>query len=231
VTRISKTGDLLIVWNQVSGDEVRAGYRRSRLSSAISKDDGKSWQHFRTIDRCVLPPTGYVMPEPERLIRALDYVGVLPDDFGSISYPSIHVVGETVFVTASRSQHDPSSKKWNSGRVMYRLPLDWFYQEEPALTQGPKLLLRVPATDLDGEWVAHQIPADHYQGRFLCNSRDLAKVLKSPVGRLNLNLYGPVEQLITCLGWTATFDRDHLKDPQNPRMIVTAQLPGMQRKP
>jgi hypothetical protein len=50
--RIPDTGDLLCVWNQVSGEEIRNGFRRSRLSAAISKDSGKTWQNFKTIEVC-----------------------------------------------------------------------------------------------------------------------------------------------------------------------------------
>ena len=35
-----KNGDLMCVWNQVSHEEIRRGYRRGRLSVAISKDNG-----------------------------------------------------------------------------------------------------------------------------------------------------------------------------------------------
>lgn len=49
VRRIPSTGDLLIVWNQVSANEIRGSHSRCRMSSAVSKDDGQTWQHFRTI--------------------------------------------------------------------------------------------------------------------------------------------------------------------------------------
>ncbi len=108
IRRIEKTGDLLIIWNQVSGDEIRAGYRRGRLSTAISKDDGKTWQHYRTIDTAVLPPTGRVEPDAEpQMTRALDYNGVLPDDYGYVHYPDLHVVDETVFLFCSEASALP----------------------------------------------------------------------------------------------------------------------------
>ena len=47
---IPTTGNLLCVWNQVSGDEIRHGFRRSRLSLAISTDDGVSWGRFKTLE-------------------------------------------------------------------------------------------------------------------------------------------------------------------------------------
>jgi predicted neuraminidase len=44
VKRIPKTGDLLMVWNDT------AGKTRTPLTVAISKDDGKTWQHARNIE-------------------------------------------------------------------------------------------------------------------------------------------------------------------------------------
>jgi sialidase-1 len=48
--RIASTGDLLLVWNQVSGKESVSGLQRHRLSTAISEDDGKTWKHFRNLE-------------------------------------------------------------------------------------------------------------------------------------------------------------------------------------
>ena len=47
--RMPASGDLLCVWNQVSAEETRSGFYRSRLSAAVSKDSGSSWTHFRTL--------------------------------------------------------------------------------------------------------------------------------------------------------------------------------------
>ena len=47
LTRIPKTGDLLLAWNRVAS---KSNWPRTPLSSAISKDDGKSWKHIQNID-------------------------------------------------------------------------------------------------------------------------------------------------------------------------------------
>ncbi|MEW4562074.1 sialidase family protein [Bremerella sp. JC770] len=44
IKRIPSTGDLLVIWND-SGTR-----QRSPLSSAISKDDGKTWEHQNTLE-------------------------------------------------------------------------------------------------------------------------------------------------------------------------------------
>lgn len=43
IIRMPKTGDLLLIWN-------RNKTERRPLNSAISRDDGKTWEHFRTVD-------------------------------------------------------------------------------------------------------------------------------------------------------------------------------------
>jgi hypothetical protein len=44
------TGDMVVIWNQVSREEIRKGLRRCRLSSAVSSDGGRTWAHFKNID-------------------------------------------------------------------------------------------------------------------------------------------------------------------------------------
>lgn len=45
LTRIPTTGDLLAVWNHNPGTD-----RRNPLTSAISRDEGKTWEHYRDIE-------------------------------------------------------------------------------------------------------------------------------------------------------------------------------------
>jgi hypothetical protein len=222
IRRIPKTGDLLIVWNQVSGDEIRASYRRGRLSSAISKDDGKTWQHYRTIDASVLPPAGRVEPDAEpQMARGLDYVGVVPEDYGAAHYPNLEIVDDTVFLTWYRHVINPRKGDIH-GRRLRVLPLTWFYQDEPAPPPSPKLFVRVPAGN-GSKWNTFQVSARYHDGRLYCHSGDLAGYLKSPAGRLQRNIYAPLHQVVTCLGWTARYDFSHVKDAKEPRILVTVR--------
>lgn len=47
---IPATGDLLCAWNQASGREIADGLGRMRMSTAVSKDDGRTWQHFQNLE-------------------------------------------------------------------------------------------------------------------------------------------------------------------------------------
>ena len=58
---IPTTGDILCVWNQVSGQEISDGLARSRMSLAVSKDDGKTWCNFKNLES--LDDAGYIEPE------------------------------------------------------------------------------------------------------------------------------------------------------------------------
>jgi hypothetical protein len=69
LVRVPGTADLLLVWNQASPEEIAAGLSRHRLSTAISKDGGASWGHFRNLesmdDRVRLePPQGTEVLRP-----------------------------------------------------------------------------------------------------------------------------------------------------------------------
>jgi len=50
IKRIPSTGDLLMVWNNNSGEDPDIAGKRTPLNVAISKDEGVSWQHIQTIE-------------------------------------------------------------------------------------------------------------------------------------------------------------------------------------
>lgn len=52
LTRIPKTGDLLMIWNNSEYDPAFASHfgKRSPLTAAVSKDEGRTWAHVRNIE-------------------------------------------------------------------------------------------------------------------------------------------------------------------------------------
>ena len=60
--RIGSTSDLLVIWNQLSNWEQMNGLHRHRLSCAVSKDNGLSWQHHKNLES--LDDTSKLEPEP-----------------------------------------------------------------------------------------------------------------------------------------------------------------------
>lgn len=50
IRRIPSTGDLLLVWNDHTGVPEEHASRRSPLNTAISRDEGQTWQHRRVLE-------------------------------------------------------------------------------------------------------------------------------------------------------------------------------------
>ncbi len=225
VRRVPGTDDIMIIWNQVSGDEIRAGYRRGRLSSAITKDNGITWQHFRTIDASVLFPAGRVAPDPvPQMARGFDFVGVLPSDYGAVTYPTFEIVDDNVFVFWDRTVVD-RRKEDVVGRRMKVFPLFFFYENEPEKkSTNVKVLLEMRKSGQTKQ-EAIEIPSKFYRGKIFCSSKDLEKHLKSPIGSLEKYIYAPLHQVITFLGWTPHYDCSDVKDPRDPRLVVTVESP------
>ncbi|MAE63647.1 MAG: hypothetical protein CMJ18_05195 [Phycisphaeraceae bacterium] len=54
------SGEILLVWNQAARGEILKGLHRARLSCAVSRDEGETWENFRNLesldDETVIPP-------------------------------------------------------------------------------------------------------------------------------------------------------------------------------
>ena len=104
IKRIPKTGDLLVIWNQVSRWESMQGLFRHRLSCAVSSDEGESWHHHRNLesldDTTHVEPVGVssvLLGPPRQPIDRVRYhraPGVL-----RYSYPSCTFFKDTAIIT------------------------------------------------------------------------------------------------------------------------------------
>ena len=104
VRRIPTTGDLVLIWNQVSRQEIETGYERCRLSVAVSKDDGQTWTHAKTLFRSHLPDVGLIPAEPVTgHIGIAPFVGELPKDYATADYPNIHFHEDKVWFHYDRN--------------------------------------------------------------------------------------------------------------------------------
>ena len=92
--RIPSTGDLLLVWNN-SPD------KRFPLTSAISKDDGKTWQHIKNLDE---------------------------DPAHTYAYTSIEFLKDRALFTyyAGPQQGVRGEGRWSLN--LKAAPIDWFYK-------------------------------------------------------------------------------------------------------
>ena len=166
IRTIPATGHLLVVWNQENEQEIKRGYNRTRLSSAVSRNGGSVWEYFQNIqsmheETWVEPgpihpvrPSQYHfhpgMPAPE---REAEYC--LPVDFhGRWCYPSVFVMKDRVLVA---HQHDEYADHPTEAQILMSrahegynqklkvLPLSWFYGgKKPADHPFLKKMYEIP---------------------------------------------------------------------------------------
>ena len=155
--RTLPTGHLLCVWNQESHEEVKRGYNRTRLSSAISRNGGSVWEFFQNVQS--LHETTRVEPGPVEPVHPTEYhfesgqsaperpaqLIATAESHGRWSYPSVLVLKDRVLITHTYSlyQDDPVCAQLiprelgkdgpRFDQILKVLPLKWFYGgKEPA---------------------------------------------------------------------------------------------------
>jgi len=135
---LPQTGDLVVIWNQASREEIRKGLRRCRLSSAVSRDDGRTWSHFKNIDSIASTgDTTHVLTDPDLTpVWGDDNVGELPDDYAIYHYPNLCFVGNRAYIgilgsrlTVETSTEGIPAVKGISLKQTRVLPVDWFYKD------------------------------------------------------------------------------------------------------
>lgn len=92
IIRLPRTGDLLLIWN-------KNPKLRRPLNSAISRDEGKTWEHIRVVDDGEGPP------------------------WPGLAYTSITPVGDNVILTYWF--HEPAGISLKLKSIDYR----WFYEQ------------------------------------------------------------------------------------------------------
>ncbi|RAJ93111.1 lysophospholipase L1-like esterase [Larkinella arboricola] len=100
IARIPKTGDLLMVWNNndmKEGNPIKG--RRTPMNIAVSKDEGKTWTHVKTIEA---------------------------DPDGWYCYTAIHFVGKKDILLSYCAGNRPKGTGLSVTNVT-RLSLDWIY--------------------------------------------------------------------------------------------------------
>ncbi len=149
--RTLPNGHLLCVWNQETEEEIRKGYARSRLSSAISRDGGRVWEFFQNIDsihETTRVEPGHIRPtRPEELYFPAGQAAVerdprhvhFADRHSRLYYPSVMVLDDRVIIAYSSvgsiEEHPTKAELVRTGseRTFKVLPLKWFYGgKEPA---------------------------------------------------------------------------------------------------
>ena len=139
LARIPPTDDLLCIWNQASAEEIKTGFYRARLTAALSKDNGKSWQNFRTFAASPgQQKVGRITPtDPPGFLRTPMAVPtkelMRADEFHMNRAPRIAFVGDRTYVTYThrKYRYEGSKRKAiENSRKLRVLPTAWFYGKE-----------------------------------------------------------------------------------------------------
>ena len=109
IIRRMPTGELLLIWNQATRGEILKGLHRARLSCAVSKDEGETWENFRNLesldDETIIPPQppdileiieqreDYFYYQPSNTDRYHRAPGVL-----RVCYPDVQFVGDEAVI-------------------------------------------------------------------------------------------------------------------------------------
>lgn len=145
-------GHLLVVWNQESEEEIKRGFNRTRLSSAVSRNGGSVWEFYQNIEsihestrvepgpiRPTRPEESHYKPGTPAPERDQDHV-LTANFHGRWSYPSMFIMEDRVLVAHTYSvyeEHPTKAQlildKTTVNQKLKVLPLSWFYGgKEPA---------------------------------------------------------------------------------------------------
>ncbi len=142
IRTLPHSGHLLAVFTQQGPEEIRRGFIRTRLSSAVSRGRGGIWEFFQNVEsihqethvepgpiEIIRPTSVYPMVEGPALENDPRHVTPLPAGYGWWSYPSVLVLDDRVLISYSYGVHDTATgaiQKPNGSRLKV-LPLSWFY--------------------------------------------------------------------------------------------------------
>ena len=125
------TGEILVVWNQVSRGEILKGLHRHRLSCAISRDEGATWENFKNLEsldfRTVIDPPP--LDRREVIEQWEDYGYYQPGDTEQyprapgglrICYPNVLFHGDEALVVYDYGNGNVDGIKFRA------IPTEWF---------------------------------------------------------------------------------------------------------
>ena len=129
--RIPGRDDLVLVWNPMSAAEIRKGFRRGRLSIAISKDDGQTWENVKTLalspgveDRAWVepPPLQAMVRGPSGRDKSMCEI---PDGYTQYHYSNVFFSKDKIFI----NYNTVNPLTGVAGAVQWRVfPITWLYE-------------------------------------------------------------------------------------------------------
>ncbi len=134
--RIPGTDDLVVVWNQASGDEIQRGLLRHRLSAAISQDGGATWKLHKNVFCIDKDDRNFVEPSPVRHYRAARFSPRLPLNHCWAIYPAVTFWRDWMVITyieirrrmlKTGDLESPTQRE--SYQYVMTLPTSWLYSK------------------------------------------------------------------------------------------------------
>lgn len=98
--KIPETEDLILIWNDVSTYEIQKGYRRGRLSIAISRNNGLSWENKKTICNVNVGRTNTSGLNEIIMSRANKEVNIQSiENFNYVHYPNVSFYKNNILIS------------------------------------------------------------------------------------------------------------------------------------
>lgn len=144
LTRIPATGDLLCVWNQADTGEIGTGFYRARLTSATSKDSGKTWENFRTVATSpgMKELSRIADPKPPAYLKSAGAVPpkdlVAKEGFFMNTFPRVRFIDETAYLVYNHRvyKYPERGTRWKreyNKRRLRAFKIKWFYEPDAGL--------------------------------------------------------------------------------------------------
>lgn len=128
------TGDLLMVWNQSSRQEIVLGLNRHRLSCSVSQDEGETWGHFKLLES--LDGRAEVAAPPQRWTQVVEqferYRYHQPSDRERyyrapgvlrLCYPNVRFRGDEAVIVYDAGYGTLGNR---TGTKLRAVPIEWF---------------------------------------------------------------------------------------------------------
>ena len=139
VTQIPTTGDLLVVWNQASPEEIFSALGRHRLSCAVSQNEGKTWKHFQNLES--LDDVSYIEPPEIKVYQMVNWLEGYKQPIDRKRYPrapgpvratyaASTFVGDHAVICYDYGWRPDANTGKNKvfGTKIKVIPIPWFYQ-------------------------------------------------------------------------------------------------------
>ena len=136
-------GEILMIWNQASRQEILCGLHRTRLSCAVSRDEGQTWANFKNLES--LDDRSEIRPPPGSLVQVYEqfeaYGYKQPADTEHyfrapgvlrICYPHVLFFGSEAIIVYDWGYGTLGDKL---GTKLRAVPLQWFL-ESPEGSSG-----------------------------------------------------------------------------------------------